>query len=1258
MPFHQMSRAARVHRAAIVPFIIALFGVAASTAIAAAQAHGPPDFEQFHAQPEQIDQPEQNRKPEQISEYVREVFQDRDGVYWFGTNGDGLARFDGESLTYISFDDGLAGIAIRGILQSPDGALWFATESGVSRYESGTFTNYTTDDGLSNSSIWSIMQDSAGTIWVGTHAGVCRFDGVSFVPFPLPRVEVANPESRFSPLVVFAMFEDRAGTLWFGTDGEGAHRYDGAAFTSYTAAEGLAGNMVRAITGDRHGHIWLGTNGDGASRFDGTTFRNFTSEDGLNNDRIYEILEDSAGTMWFSTLGAGASRYDGTSFTAFREDHSLIINDRPARTHVQEFFEDRDGVLWIGCSGGLFYFDGETFINVTRDGPWPKSRQEPASTKAADGSIVAHQPVQDPISLEGWPSETFALPPGFAPELPTGRESLRFAPGWRKPATEDFWSYAFVMWIDEPAPDAARVQVLLEDYYNGLLTVFAGNKNKDISDTPARITVSATSPNHFEAQMHVIDAFATFEPIDLRVRVDTAPDADGHSTVHIRVSPQPAEHRIWESLEAAIADILRQDETAARTDHGEAEPLEDPLAAFTRMIEGHWRLTLQSGSNMDTTWRPGPGGHSLHAVTEGRGGGGEPWRSLQVLYRHPQDERTRTFGVSSYAGSVSVGTIEFDGEAAEAAIEIYQKDPGTAAVNRRLLGRRWEFEGHEKYAVTLWDDGEPPMGRWEHSRRQAPVTPAPHQGGNAPEPPEHFRALMPLLGHAWETEGDSATGPVDLRTTFEYVPFADYIYGRTVTPADDGEPAHLLDTYIYHHTGTGKLSVLALSAIGGVYEGVVTLLADGSVQCSLSGYEGQREVPLVANLVMTESGAADHLSLRDAEQGELVRLQASPHAHGRINRGGAEEVIAKTSPQRETTPGTNSGATDAPAITVADIPSLLGFGSGIMPGGRVNGGVRSILEDSEGNYWFGSWMEGVARFDGTNLTYFTENEGLSDNQIRTIVEGPDGIIWFECGTGISSYDGEQVVTHTGRNFAETDAWRLEADSLWFKGDETVGFNQREGQPGVYRYDGEEFTFLAFPLREDRAGDGGYSVTGMARGEGGRLWFATYQGVIGYDGESFTYIDDDSLGLTEETGFLHTRCVFEDSKGRLWIGNNGIGVILREGDTTTNFTQQQGVGRRDSRSGGGTTPQPGDAGDGAASLHRVFSIGEDRDGNIWFGTVEQGAWRYDGETLRHFSEKDGLTSEGIMAIYTDSRGHLLLGGNGVFRFNGETFDRVH
>ena len=55
--------------------------------------------------------------------------------------------------------------------------------------------------------------------------------------------------------------------------------------------------------------------------------------------------------------------------------------------------------------------------------------------------------------------------------------------------------------------------------------------------------------------MHLIDAFATFEPIDLRVMVDTVAETDERTVLRIQVSPQPEEHGIWRSLEAAIASI-------------------------------------------------------------------------------------------------------------------------------------------------------------------------------------------------------------------------------------------------------------------------------------------------------------------------------------------------------------------------------------------------------------------------------------------------------------------------------------------------------------------------------------------------------------------------------------------------------------------------------------------------------------------------------------------------------------------------------
>ena len=178
---------------------------------------------------------------------------------------------------------------------------------------------------------------------------------------------------------------------------------------------------------------------------------------------------------------------------------------------------------------------------------------------------------------------------------------------------------------------------------------------------------------------------------------------------------------------------------------------------------------------------------------------------------------------------------------------------------------------------------------------------------------------------------------------------------------------------------------------------------------------------------------------------------------------------------------------------------------------------------------------------------------------------------------------------------------------------------------------------------------------MAGTNNGRVWFATYNAVIGYDGKDFTYIDDAACGLDATRGRLHVRAVFEDQKGRVWIGNNGIGVLLYEDGRITHFTEAWNLSRMGPH-GDRTLPLPSDVPGGAPSMHRVFSIGEDRNGHLWFGTVEQGAWRYDGTSMKQFTAADGLTSTDIMGIYTDRNGDLWLAGNGVFRFDGTRFER--
>lgn len=322
---------------------------------------------------------------------------------------------------------------------------------------------------------------------------------------------------------------------------------------------------------------------------------------------------------------------------------------------------------------------------------------------------------------------------------------------------------------------------------------------------------------------------------------------------------------------------------------------------------------------------------------------------------------------------------------------------------------------------------------------------------------------------------------------------------------------------------------------------------------------------------------------------------------------------------------------------------------------KFTSGIRAIFQDSKGNYWFGSLQEGVAVYNGKSFNYFTMNEGLSDNQIHSIQEDKEGVIWFNTQTGVSSYDGTKITNHTKTikensqtilpiqsNDSKTSEWMKSDNDLWF---------EAGNKAGVYRYDGQRLQYLALPPQKAlNYSDNLFAVTDISNGKNNRIWFGTYAGVFGYNGKEFRIINDETLGLDIEVEPLHIRSILEDSKGRLWIGNNGIGVLLKEGDSIINFSDKKKL----------IHPTSGRKGDKSlpGTLEHVFTITEDSKGNIWFGDRDAGIWKYDGVKMTNYTKKDGLTNDNALSIFEDDKGELWFGmadGN-IFKFNGNAFEK--
>ncbi|MFN0058440.1 MAG: two-component regulator propeller domain-containing protein [Planctomycetota bacterium] len=298
-----------------------------------------------------------------ISQFVRRIHEDRRGHLWFGTNGDGVARWNGESVEYFSLPQGFSGVAVRGIVESADGSLWFGTEGGLTKFDGASFTNYTERDGLVSDDVWCLAFDRRGELWVGTRQGVCRFDGARFTPFELPEAEPDPFVGVTSARIVRSITEDRAGRLWFGTNG-GAYVYDGRLLRNYNESDGLSNDNVNAILEDQNGRFWFATHHNGICYLDGETFTAITDADGVEGTEVWDLFMDRAGEIWFPVENAGIYRFDGKRFRNYREAEGLTTNA------IQCTYQDRDGRLWFGGWRGLFRLNGDSIVAVTRAGPW------------------------------------------------------------------------------------------------------------------------------------------------------------------------------------------------------------------------------------------------------------------------------------------------------------------------------------------------------------------------------------------------------------------------------------------------------------------------------------------------------------------------------------------------------------------------------------------------------------------------------------------------------------------------------------------------------------------------------------------------------------------------------------------------------------------------------------------------------------------------------------------------------------------------
>jgi ligand-binding sensor domain-containing protein len=304
--------------------------------------------------------------------------------------------------------------------------------------------------------------------------------------------------------------------------------------------------------------------------------------------------------------------------------------------------------------------------------------------------------------------------------------------------------------------------------------------------------------------------------------------------------------------------------------------------------------------------------------------------------------------------------------------------------------------------------------------------------------------------------------------------------------------------------------------------------------------------------------------------------------------------------------------------------------------------VSSGMQDKVGNLWFTTTGEGVYRYDGGLFTQFTVKDGLSSNKVWSILEDASGTIWFGTTNGACQYDGQKI---TPVSIIDDYAPRTSNDDYYndWSTRKTVWcmLQDKNGKiwfgtgDGVYCYQDNRFT--RFPDNDSIINKEGLHlrmVDCMIEDRNGNIWLASgmlpgQEGLCRFDGKT--------ISRFKPGGDSWIRYVLEDKNGIIWSAGRHYGNWCYDGKTFTKFTEKEGIGA---------------------------PLLVDKAGNIWFSREVRlnghednvGVWRYDGKSFENFTAKDGIINYGVWSITDDKAGNIWIGtrNNGLYKYDGKTF----
>ncbi len=269
--------------------------------------------------------------------------------------------------------------------------------------------------------------------------------------------------------------------------------------------------------------------------------------------------------------------------------------------------------------------------------------------------------------------------------------------------------------------------------------------------------------------------------------------------------------------------------------------------------------------------------------------------------------------------------------------------------------------------------------------------------------------------------------------------------------------------------------------------------------------------------------------------------------------------------------------------------------------GLIENNVTSLICDYKNTLWIGT-EKGLMKFKDGKFTKYSIKRDQNSNLVKCLFEDFEHNIWIGTYSGLFKYRGNPFISygiHDGLNnnfiFGIT---RDSKDNLWA--------GSQGG--GLYKFNDGEFSQFNNENGLDANG-----VNMIYEFRPGVLWLATDKGLTIYDGKTFTKQKDTS---SVWTNLINT--IYKDSKNNIWLASKGC-AYKYNGEKFIFYPLN-----------------------GLSDNCDAWSITEDRKGNIWIGTYLGGLFQLEGNKFVECSKKIGLKNDTYLTSLIDKDGNLYFG----------------